>query len=69
MPLFDYSIVECTAELIYNRTFLGQEDHPLEEDYYASMINVYYHKHHLETDYGLNCTPSYELWRFRKYPL
>lgn len=69
MPVFDYSIVECTAELIYNRTFLGQNDHPLEEEYYENMINVNYHKYHMETDYVLNCTPGYEIWRNRKYPL
>ncbi|PIC45001.1 hypothetical protein B9Z55_005173 [Caenorhabditis nigoni] len=69
MPMFDYAIVECTAELLYNRTFLGQDDHPLEEDYYENMINVHYHKHHMEPDYVLNCTPGYEIWRSRKYPL
>ncbi|EGT36011.1 hypothetical protein CAEBREN_03660 [Caenorhabditis brenneri] len=69
MPSFDYAIVDCTAELIFNRTFLGQDDHPLEEDYYLNMVNVIYHKHHMESDYELNCTPGYEIWRNRKYPL
>ncbi|CAI2346371.1 unnamed protein product [Caenorhabditis sp. 36 PRJEB53466] len=69
MPSFDYSIVECTAELLFNRTFLGQEDHPLEEDYYTNMVNVVYHKEHLKRDFALNCTPGYKPWNFRKYPL
>ncbi|CAI2346376.1 unnamed protein product [Caenorhabditis sp. 36 PRJEB53466] len=69
MPSFDYSIVECTAELLFNRTFLGQEDHPLEEDYYTNMVNVLYHKHHKEPGFKLNCTPSYTRWAERQYPL
>uniref|UniRef100_A0A8R1E7V8 Uncharacterized protein n=1 Tax=Caenorhabditis japonica TaxID=281687 RepID=A0A8R1E7V8_CAEJA len=69
MPSFDYSIVECTAELIYNRTFLAQEDHKLEEDYYKNMINVLYHKNHFKKDFELNCTPSYQPWNSRKYPV
>uniref|UniRef100_A0A8R1DFF2 Uncharacterized protein n=1 Tax=Caenorhabditis japonica TaxID=281687 RepID=A0A8R1DFF2_CAEJA len=69
MPSFDYSIIDCTAELLYNRTFLGQEDHKLEEDYYTNMVNVLYHKHHLENDYKLNCTPSYKRWAERQYPV
>uniref|UniRef100_A0A1I7U2B2 FBA_2 domain-containing protein n=2 Tax=Caenorhabditis tropicalis TaxID=1561998 RepID=A0A1I7U2B2_9PELO len=40
MPSFDNSVIECTAELLYNRTFLGQDDYPLEEEYYSNMINV-----------------------------
>ncbi|CAB03539.2 Beta-1,3-galactosyl-O-glycosyl-glycoprotein beta-1,6-N-acetylglucosaminyltransferase 3 [Caenorhabditis elegans] len=64
IPSFDNSIVECTAELLHNRTFLGQVDHPLKEDYYKNMVNVLYHKHHLEPGYKLNCTPRYsELWK------
>lgn len=83
MPTFDYSIVECTAELLYNRTFLGQEDLELEEEYYENMVNVriislslisslfqvIYHKQHEEPKYELNCTPGYELWNQRKYPM
>lgn len=69
IPAFDYSIVECTAELLYNRTFLGQVDHPLEENYYAQMVNVLYHKNHLEPNYKLECKPSYTRWAEREYPL
>ncbi|CAB04881.4 beta-1,6-N-acetylglucosaminyltransferase [Caenorhabditis elegans] len=55
LPLFDYSIIECTAELLFNRTFLGQIHHPLNEEYYSNMINVLYHKHHHEPNYTFNC--------------
>ncbi|CAI2347624.1 unnamed protein product [Caenorhabditis sp. 36 PRJEB53466] len=69
MPTFDYSIVECVAELLHNRTFLGQLDHPLNENYYANMVNVLYHKHHLESGYELNCTPSHTPWDQLPYPV
>ncbi|EGT56360.1 hypothetical protein CAEBREN_19876 [Caenorhabditis brenneri] len=69
MPSFDYSIVECTAELLYNRTFLGQVDHKLEEDYYTKMVNVLYHKNHMNPNFKLDCTPSYKQWSQRQYPL
>ncbi|PIC46636.1 hypothetical protein B9Z55_006260 [Caenorhabditis nigoni] len=69
IPSFDYAIVECSAELLHNRTFLGQEDHKLEEDYYKNMINVLYHKNHLDPNFKLDCTPSYKKWSARDYPL
>ncbi|CAP24007.2 Protein CBG02521 [Caenorhabditis briggsae] len=69
IPSFDYAIVECSAELLHNRTFLGQEDHKLEEDYYKNMINVLYHKNHLDPNFKLECTPSYTKWAARDYPL
>ncbi|UMM18694.1 hypothetical protein L5515_014637 [Caenorhabditis briggsae] len=69
IPSFDYAIVECSAELLHNRTFLGQEDHKLEEDYYKNMINVLYPKNHLNPNFKLECTPSYKEWFARDYPL
>ncbi|PIC46635.1 hypothetical protein B9Z55_006259 [Caenorhabditis nigoni] len=69
IPSFDYAIVECSAELLHNRTFLGQEDHKLEEDYYTNMINVLYHNNHLDPNFKLECTPSYKEWLARDYPL
>ncbi|KAK6032565.1 hypothetical protein OSTOST_01254, partial [Ostertagia ostertagi] len=27
MPSFDYGAIDCMHELIYNRTYLGQNDH------------------------------------------
>ncbi|EFP12795.1 hypothetical protein CRE_05031 [Caenorhabditis remanei] len=39
-PSFDWSIIDCTAELIFNRTFLGQENNFLDEDYYSQMVTV-----------------------------
>uniref|UniRef100_A0A1I7UUC3 Core-2/I-Branching enzyme n=1 Tax=Caenorhabditis tropicalis TaxID=1561998 RepID=A0A1I7UUC3_9PELO len=69
IPSFDYAIVECTAELLFNRTFLNQKDHELEESYYTNMVNVLYHKNHLDPKFKLNCTPSYKTWSHREYPL
>ncbi|KAK6042885.1 hypothetical protein COOONC_19609 [Cooperia oncophora] len=39
LPEFDYAIVDCVHEMIFNRTFLGQVDHPLDSDYYRNMVN------------------------------
>ncbi|EPB72188.1 hypothetical protein ANCCEY_08722 [Ancylostoma ceylanicum] len=41
LPEFDYAIVECVHEMIFNRTFLGQVDHPLDTEYYSNMVNSY----------------------------
>ncbi|VDL66015.1 unnamed protein product [Nippostrongylus brasiliensis] len=40
LPEFDYSVVECIHELLFNRTFLNQIDHPLDTEYYNNMVNV-----------------------------
>ncbi|KIH67338.1 hypothetical protein ANCDUO_02333 [Ancylostoma duodenale] len=40
LPEFDYAIVDCVHEMIFNRTFLDQVDHPLDTDYYSNMVNV-----------------------------
>lgn len=62
IPSFDYSIIECTAELLYNRTFLGQKDHELDEKFYEELLHVTYHKHHNEPEYKINCTLSQDPW-------
>ncbi|PIC33809.1 hypothetical protein B9Z55_013660 [Caenorhabditis nigoni] len=56
IPTFDYSVIECTAELLYNRTFLGQKDHQLDDQFYEELLHVTYHKHHNDPGYQLNCT-------------
>ncbi|ULT94889.1 hypothetical protein L3Y34_003964 [Caenorhabditis briggsae] len=56
IPSFDYSVIECTAELLYNRTFLGQKDHQLDEKFYEELLHVTYYKHHNDPGYQLNCT-------------
>ncbi|RCN29708.1 hypothetical protein ANCCAN_24531 [Ancylostoma caninum] len=40
LPEFDYAIVECIHEMLFNRTFLDQVDHPLDTNYYTTMVNV-----------------------------
>ncbi|CAJ0606261.1 unnamed protein product [Cylicocyclus nassatus] len=56
-PSFDYAIVDCTHELLFNRTFLGQVDHELDVRFYDSFENVRYHKNSLNPDpaYKLQC--------------
>lgn len=67
IPSFDYSIVECTAELIYNRTFLGQVDKILDEEFYENRVYVQYHKHHKEPGYTINCTYDNGPWKYKNY--
>ncbi|KAF1767007.1 hypothetical protein GCK72_006965 [Caenorhabditis remanei] len=67
IPSFDYSIVECTAELIYNRTFLGQVNYDFAQDYYENLVPIRYHKHHKEPGYVLNCTSDYERFKYQDY--
>ncbi|EGT35832.1 hypothetical protein CAEBREN_23255 [Caenorhabditis brenneri] len=67
IPSFDYSIVECTAELIYNRTFLGQVDKFLDEEFYKNRVYVQYHKHHKEPGYTINCTYNNGPWKYKNY--
>ncbi|CAL2031930.1 unnamed protein product [Caenorhabditis brenneri] len=67
IPSFDYSIVECTAELLYNRTFLGQVDTALNEEFYENLVSVQYHKHHKEPGYVLNCTSDVSPWKYEDY--
>ncbi|PAV88642.1 hypothetical protein WR25_22631, partial [Diploscapter pachys] len=40
MPDFDIAAIDCWHEVIYNRTHLDQDDHPLERSYYENMVNV-----------------------------
>ncbi|EFO97780.1 hypothetical protein CRE_15880 [Caenorhabditis remanei] len=66
-PQFDQAVVDCTAELIYNRTFLGQVDHELEEDYYSNLVTVKYHKDHKKPGFLLNCKPTQKLRSYEDY--
>ncbi|VDM70695.1 unnamed protein product [Strongylus vulgaris] len=50
LPDFDYSIVECVHELIFNRTFLEQVDNPIIANYYSNMVNVKFHKNRKNPD-------------------
>ncbi|VDN20401.1 unnamed protein product [Cylicostephanus goldi] len=54
-PAFDYAIVDCTHELIFNRTYLNQIDHSLDLQFYGSLENVRYHTN------SSNPNPNYEL--------
>lgn len=54
LPDYDYAAVDCVNELLFNRTFLGQVDHPLDQSFYENMVNVgfrdylfYFFKHFL----------------------
>ncbi|UMM20034.1 hypothetical protein L5515_015405 [Caenorhabditis briggsae] len=67
IPAFDYSIVECTAELIYNRTFLGQVNDAFNEEFYKNMVTVQYHQYHNDPGYVLNCTSDYTPLEYDKY--
>ncbi|VDO69304.1 unnamed protein product [Heligmosomoides polygyrus] len=40
LPDFDYGAIDCIHEVIFNRTFLGQVDHPLNLNYYRNMANL-----------------------------
>ncbi|EYB98012.1 hypothetical protein Y032_0134g1805 [Ancylostoma ceylanicum] len=57
LPEFDYGVIECVHETIFNRTFLDQTDHPLDRDIYANMANVKYHKNRRKPDpnFKLEC--------------
>ncbi|RCN29709.1 Core-2/I-Branching enzyme [Ancylostoma caninum] len=55
LPEFDYSIVECVHEMIFNRTFLDQVDHALDSSYYSNMVNVKFNRNRKWPD------PSYKL--------
>ncbi|CAB63388.1 EGF-like domain-containing protein [Caenorhabditis elegans] len=67
LPSFDYSIIDCTAELLFNRTFLNQTNIKLNEKYYEEMVTVIYHKDHKNPGYHLNCTPSHQYWKYENY--
>ncbi|ULT94878.1 hypothetical protein L3Y34_003958 [Caenorhabditis briggsae] len=67
VPSFDYSIIECTSELLYNRTFLGQMDHELDESFYKELLHVKYHKHHEDPEYKLDCSSNQNPWKYEHY--
>ncbi|ETN83049.1 hypothetical protein NECAME_01848 [Necator americanus] len=58
LPEFDYAIVECVHEMIFNRTFLNQVDQPLNTDYYSNMVNVKFNRNRKWPDpnYKLECS-------------
>ncbi|KAL6734019.1 hypothetical protein Aduo_004606 [Ancylostoma duodenale] len=60
LPEFDYAVIDCVHETIFNRTFLGQTDHPLDKDFYANMANVKYHRnrHRPDPSFKLECVRS-----------
>ncbi|CAJ0604920.1 unnamed protein product, partial [Cylicocyclus nassatus] len=62
-PAFDYAIVDCMHELLFNRTHLDQVDHNLDLQFYRSLENVRYHKNLLNPnpDYKLRCPPRHEV--------
>ncbi|CAL2036166.1 unnamed protein product [Caenorhabditis brenneri] len=67
LPSFDYTVLECTAELLFNRTFLNQVDHVLDEEYYETLPAVLYHKNRDDPDFQLNCTSSHKIWRYEDF--
>ncbi|CAJ0605568.1 unnamed protein product [Cylicocyclus nassatus] len=54
-PAYDYAIVDCMHELLFNRTHLGQIDHDLDLQFYRSLENVRYHTN------AINPNPNYKL--------
>ncbi|VDO46433.1 unnamed protein product [Haemonchus placei] len=40
MPSFDYGAIACVSELLFNRTYLGQNDHPLNMTVYENLPTV-----------------------------
>ncbi|GMT14064.1 hypothetical protein PFISCL1PPCAC_5361, partial [Pristionchus fissidentatus] len=44
MSDFDYAAISCIGELLYNRTWLGQDDHPLNIPVYENLPLVRLHK-------------------------
>ncbi|KAK6756755.1 hypothetical protein RB195_014904 [Necator americanus] len=57
MPDFDYAVVDCVHELLFNRTHLNQDDHPLNLTFYEDLPYVRYHKNRLKPnpDFKLVC--------------
>uniref|UniRef100_A0A1I7UGN0 Protein kinase domain-containing protein n=1 Tax=Caenorhabditis tropicalis TaxID=1561998 RepID=A0A1I7UGN0_9PELO len=39
-PVFDWAVTECTAELLFNRTFLEQKEPLFDLDYYKQLVTV-----------------------------
>ncbi|EFP12806.1 hypothetical protein CRE_05086 [Caenorhabditis remanei] len=82
-PKFDWSIIDCAAELVFNRTFLGQDNQHFDEDYYSNLVTVstfqvtsfeksslflvQYHKNHKKPGYKLNCTSNRKPRRYEDY--
>ncbi|KAL6733669.1 hypothetical protein Aduo_004296 [Ancylostoma duodenale] len=58
MPTFDFSIIDCMHELIFNRTHLGQGNDALNLTVYENQPYVRYHKNRLRPDpnYKLDCS-------------
>ncbi|WKY06583.1 hypothetical protein Q1695_006622 [Nippostrongylus brasiliensis] len=43
LPQFDYGIVDCIHELLFNRTFHGQTNNNLDSQFYRNLVYVRYH--------------------------
>ncbi|EGT35668.1 hypothetical protein CAEBREN_16966 [Caenorhabditis brenneri] len=67
LPSFDYTVLECTAELLFNRTFLNQLDNVLDEEYYKTLPAVLYHKNRDDPEFQVNCTSSHKIWKYDDY--
>ncbi|RCN52942.1 hypothetical protein ANCCAN_00937 [Ancylostoma caninum] len=69
MPEFDYGIVDCVHELLFNRTHLGQNDHPLNLTFYENQPYVRYHKNRLNPspEYRLDCSYGFSHESILKY--
>lgn len=60
MPTFDYGAVACVSELMFNRTYLSQDDHPLNMKYYENLPTVRFHNEFERPDFQLHCENPYE---------
>ncbi|EPB72183.1 Core-2/I-Branching enzyme [Ancylostoma ceylanicum] len=65
LPDFDYGAIECVHELLFNRTFLGQVDKPLNASHYLSLGHVIYHKNRNDHAWlaSMNCSDLIPLER------
>ncbi|WKX93410.1 hypothetical protein Q1695_011015 [Nippostrongylus brasiliensis] len=60
MPSFDYGAIACMSELLFNRTYLAQNDAPLNMTYFENLPAVRYHNDLNKTSFQLQC--NYD-WR------
>ncbi|EYB95750.1 hypothetical protein Y032_0156g3127 [Ancylostoma ceylanicum] len=67
LPDFDYGAIECVHELLFNRTFLGQVDKPLNASHYLSLGHVIYHKNRNDHAWlaSMNCSDLVRPYRRR----
>ncbi|KAK6030981.1 hypothetical protein OSTOST_02873 [Ostertagia ostertagi] len=67
LPEFDYAIVDCVHEMIFNRTFHGQVDYPLNSGYYRSMVQYHRNRHERSKSYKLECDSKHIEWQHRVF--